>query len=472
MPPGDSAAVAASLVQQFTAEFHRDPEGVWFAPGRANLNGEHIDFHGGRCLPFALAHGTYVAAAPRTDGRLRLRTLDPELDTGAVWATPEDDGGLGSEVPSWTRYVAGVLWALRQLGSAETGSTAHSKEPASTESTSPTGHIAADLSVGEEFGADLLICSSLPIGAGLSSSASLECAVALALVSLGSELGRANPGLALDAGLSDAHRALLAQTCIRAEVEVVGAGTGGLDQTTSLRAVADHVVSLDCRDFTVDHLPVGALLQDYVLVAVDSGQPHALVTSDFSARRAESEAAATALGVTRLRDALGTSPDDAEVSQVLERFDEVAAAGSQALAGRDVSACRRRLQHALTEMVRSEQMQAVLAGLAPAGSATPGAVEAAAGELGRILSAGHESMRDAAEVSFPLADSIVSTAHDSGALGARLIGGGFGGSVLVLAARADLQTIADATAGLSDGIRLLEVMPSVPARVLPTPRLR
>ena len=93
---------------QFLNTFGREAAGTWFAPGRANLNGEHIDFHGGRCLPMALPHGTYVAAAPRTDGILQMRTLDPELDSGVI--------ASGPDAPSWTHYVSGVLWALQGLG--------------------------------------------------------------------------------------------------------------------------------------------------------------------------------------------------------------------------------------------------------------------------------------------------------------------------------------------------------------------
>lgn len=441
LQPGDPEAISASLVTQFADVFGRHPHGVWFAPGRANLNGEHIDFHGGRCLPMALRHGTYAAAAPRNDGVLRLRTLDSALDTGIVeipaersqqFPRPEHDSGI-----EWTRYVWGVLWALRRL-----------------ESTAP------ELTVGPDFGADVLICSTLPIGAGLSSSASLECAVAMAFVALGAPFGVHHPGPNLNSALADGQRATLAQACIRAEVEVVGAGTGGLDQTTSLRAVNERLASLDCRDFSVSHMHVSPLLDDYRLVAVDTGHPHTLVTSEFTDRRAESESAAAVLGVARLRDALPERPTIADVDGLLARYD--AAATTATLGGADPSACRLRLSHALNEMLRSESVHNLLA-------APSGGPDAVARKLGEAMTEGHASMRDDAQVSFPAADEAVDTVLAAGALGARLIGGGFGGSVLVLLHHENLDRVTTAAADLSPDVKFLEVTPSPSAHAVPLP---
>lgn len=436
LTPGDPEAIATALASQFAEEFGRNASGVWFAPGRVNLNGEHIDFHGGRCLPFALAHGTFAAAAARDDGVLRIRTLDSGLDTGVVSVSAD----RLADAPDWTRYVWGVLWAMRQL-----------REGGSEQD--------RDMAVGESFGAEVLIWSSLPIGAGLSSSASLECAAALAFTALGTSLGQDHPGAALDAGLTDAHRAVLAQACIRAEVEVVGAGTGGLDQTTSLRARESQLLSLDCRDFSVRRMDCADFLDEHCLIAVDTGQPHALVISEFGDRRGESEAAAAVLGVTQLRDALSEDPQAEDVQRALERFDAAADAGAPALEGFDVAACRRRLRHALTEMVRSERIADLVAD-------SGAGVERAAAEVGELMVAGHQSMRDDAEVSFPLADRVVAAVMEAGALGARLIGGGFGGSVLVLASRNDAPRIATAATDLSEGISLLEVYPAPAARVV------
>lgn len=436
---GDPRAHAASLTTRFAHVFGRPAHGVWFAPGRANLNGEHIDFHGGRCLPMALRHGTYAAAAPRTDGLLRLRTLDSQLDSG-VLEIRTDTGAADDAAPSgqrteedWTQYVWGVLWAMRQL---------EEEHP--------------ELAVGPEFGADVLIRSTLPIGAGLSSSASLECAAALAFAALGSPLGQQNSRADssrpnFNAALSDEHRAVLAQACIRAEVEVVGAGTGGLDQTTSLRAAEGQLLSLDCRDFSLEYTDAASLLADYRFVAVDTGHPHALATSQFTDRRAESEAAAAVLGVQRLREALGENPTAADVEQALRKYD--AAAAPNALGGADPDACRRRLEHALTEMLRSETIHRLLTGHGHG-------VDHAAQLIGETMTAGHASMRDKAEVSFDLADQVVETAAANGGLGARLIGGGFGGSVLMLLHQADLHSVVSAVDQLSPDIRFLTVKPS------------
>ncbi|KAA9394303.1 galactokinase [Kocuria coralli] len=387
----DLEAMGRRGFRRFQGVFGREPEGIWMSPGRANLNGEHIDFLGGRCLPMALPYGTLVAAAPRTDGLLRMRTLEPSLDAGIVEV---EVAGIGPGRPEgWTGYVAGALWAL---------------------------HIAAqdhpELAIPENFGADLLIRSTLPMGGGLSSSAALECAAILAFV--GMALGRTD--------LDDGTRAVLARACMMAEVEVVGAATGGLDQTASLRSRPEHILSLDCRDFSIEHYPAAPLLEGHRLVGVDTNTPHWLGGDEFSSRRKDAEAAARFLGAERLRDLLPEAPGQADVDAVLARWDELAPSASR-LEGHDPGDARRRLRHALTEMLRSERIDALLRH-----GADPSMAGGAPGELGRILSEGHASMRDDAEASFATADLIVAIALRRGATGARLIGGGFGGSVLAL----------------------------------------
>ncbi|TLP95064.1 galactokinase [Nesterenkonia salmonea] len=435
LAPGDPESISVALATRFSQVYNYDPEGVWFAPGRANLNGEHIDFHGGRCLPMALRHGTYVAAAPRTDGVLRLRTLDPSLDTGIVEIHDAASSPVPPEVPSWTTYVSGVLWAMAEL---------KDEHP--------------ELQLRGGTGADVLIRSTLPIGGGLSSSASLECAAALAFVAMGTPLGAENHGDDLTRALTDSLRAVLAQVCIRAEVEVVGAGTGGLDQTTSLRAAEGKLVSLDCRDFTVKRTDISFLLRDYRFLAVDTGQPHQLADGRFSARRAESEAAAAVLGVDRLRDALPEKPKKADVELKLEEFDSALEAGAD-LGEVDAGGCRRRLKHALTEMLRSEKIHKILNGDAHG-------VDNTADLVGDLMSAGHTSMKECAEVSFTLADQVVDAVVQAGASGARLIGGGFGGSVLVLVPRSRMEDITTAASRLSPDVRFLEVVPSPAARAV------
>ncbi|NLS10719.1 galactokinase [Nesterenkonia sp. MY13] len=433
--PGDPESLSAALATRFTQVFEREAEGVWFAPGRANLNGEHIDFHGGRCLPMALRHGTYVAAAAREDGLLRVRTLDSQLDSGIIEI--HDDAGSPAEAnfPSWTTYVWGVLQSLREC------------DPEYDE-----------LHLRSGFGADVLIRSTLPIGAGLSSSASLECAVALALVGTGSPLGEEHGGEDFTRALTDELRAVLAQVCIRAETEYVGAGTGGLDQTASLRGAAGKLVSLDCRDFTVKRSDISFLLRDYRFIAVETGQPHELADGRFAARRAESEAAAALLGVKQLREALPEKPKKPNVELTLEEFDRLVDEGGD-LGGHDAGACRRRLKHALTEMLRSEKIHKLLFGEAHG-------VDDTAEMIGDLMAGGHTSMRDYAEVSFEVADRMVETALSAGATGARLIGGGFGGSVLLLVRKNRVDAVTAALTKLSEQLRFLDAVPSAPARAV------
>ncbi|HIX00770.1 MAG TPA: galactokinase [Candidatus Nesterenkonia stercoripullorum] len=443
--PGDPAQHATTLAAEFTRVYGREPAGVWFAPGRANLNGEHIDFHGGRCLPTALAHGTYVAAAPRDDAVLRLRTLDEQLDDGvAVVPSPlsgadADHPRLAQDAPAWTRYVSGVLWALDQLAP---------EHP--------------EFEVDAGYGADLLISSTLPIGGGLSSSAALECAAVLAFIATGTPFGAEHPEHRLTGALDDCRRALLAAACMRAEVEVVGAGTGGLDQTVSLRGSRDHLLSLDCRDFTVRALNIAPLLRDHVLLAVDTGQAHWLGDGQFGDRRADAEAAAALLTAQPLRTLLPADPTADDVDAVLTAFDQqlkADAAGSELVRSRGVAACRRRLRHAMTEMLRSEQLLAALERL-------PADPIEAASSIGEILTQGHLSMREDAEVSFDEADDVVDVALQGDALGARLIGGGFGGSVLALLRAGDVDDITAALLRKQPKLRFVNVVPSEPARAL------
>lgn len=397
LPHPDHDELARHGVEHFEQVFGRRPTGIWHSPGRANLNGEHIDFLGGRCLPLALPYSTFVAAAPRTDGLLRMRTLEPSLDTGIVEIRTTEIGPGRPE--GWTGYVAGSLWGLHEAAGGLPG-----------------------LEIPDGFGADLLIRSTLPVGGGLSSSAALECASVLAFAGL--LTGRDDH--------DDDVRARLAHACMMAEVQVVGADTGGLDQTASLRAIPGHVVSLDCRDFSISYRPADSLMRGHRLIAVDTRTPHWLGGDEFSSRRRDAEAAARFLGTERLRDLLPEDPQQADVDAVLARW-QAAAPDAEQLEGRDPDDALRRLRHALTEMLRSEQIDRLLA---------TGSDDVAAA-VGQVLTAGHASMRDDAEASFPAADLIVPTALEAGARGARLIGGGFGGSVLILAPEAHAEAIVE-----------------------------
>jgi galactokinase len=362
-------------------------DGVWSAPGRVNLIGEHTDYNEGLCLPLALPLRTRVAASRRDDD---LVVMSSE---GFGRVLRVDLGQVGPGRPKgWAAYVAGVLWALRQAGH-------------------------------DVGGMDLAFASDVPSGAGLSSSAALECSVAAAASDL----------FGLGLLESDQGRAELAEACVRAENEVAGAATGGMDQAVSLRAREGHLMLLDCQDGSVEH--VRADLTGHTLLVIDTRSPHALVDGQYEARRRDCERAAAAAGVPSLR---GLGVDD--LPRLLATVDEVVG---------------RRARHVLTENVRVGEVVADLArGDLPA--------------VGRTLSAGHASLRDDFEVTVPHLDVAVEAALDAGALGSRMTGGGFGGSTVALVPVGGLDAVRDgvcaAFAGRGwDAPDFYEATPSGPA---------
>ena len=324
------------------------PEQMWLAPGRANLIGEHTDYNQGWVLPFALDLGVTVAASRRGDGVLAIRSRQAP---GAPADLPLAALAPGA-VTGWAAYPAGVAWALRGAGHPLAG------------------------------GASLAIDSDLPQGAGLSSSAALECAAALALDGL--------HGL-------DLPRPQLATLAQRAENDFVGVPSGIMDQSASLLSRAGHALLLDCRTGVTADVPLDPAAAGLALLIVDTGARHALGDGRYAQRRSECEQAAARLGVGSLRDV--TSP--AEVGRL------------------DDPVLRRRARHVVTENGRVKQAVALLTGGDLAG-------------VGALLCASHASLRDDFEVSWPEADVAVEAAMAAGALGARMMGGGFGGSALAL----------------------------------------
>jgi galactokinase len=337
-------------VQALEATFHeaygRPSDGIWHAPGRVNLIGEHTDYNDGLVLPFALEQGVSVAAARRDDGVLELRSLQAAGEA----ATVRLDTLAPGEARGWAAYAAGVAWALREAGH-------------------------------EIGGAALLIDSDLPQGAGLSSSAALECAVALALCDL--------------SGL-DVPRGELARLAQRAENDFVGMPCGIMDQSASLLCTAGNALLLDCRSGLAGQVPLD--LDGLTLLVIDTRASHELVDGEYASRRAECERAARTLGVPALRDVTDLPA---------------------ALASLDDPVLRRRTRHIVTENHRVE----ATAGLLRAG---------AVAEVGAMLTAAHLSLRDEFEVSWPEADVAVESAVRAGARGGRMVGGGFGGSVIAL----------------------------------------
>jgi galactokinase len=339
-----------SLFTQITG---RAPDGLWSAPGRVNLIGEHTDYNEGFVLPFAIDRRTIVAAGARADAVIRVAsTFSDDVVEIALGDLDAARGQAG-----WADYPLGVAWAL--------------------------GRSAADLAAVP--GVDLVIDSNVPVGAGLSSSAAIECAVALALDDLW-RLGLARPALARVGQL--------------AENEFVGAPTGIMDQSASLLGEADAAVFLDCRTLASEVVPLGFAAAGLTLLVMDTGVSHSHATGGYGERRASCEAGAAALGVASLRD---LTIDD--LPRARAELDDVTF---------------RRVRHVVTENQRVLDVVATLRS------------EGASG-IGALLDASHTSMRDDFEISVPELDLAVETAREHGALGSRMTGGGFGGAAIALA---------------------------------------
>ncbi|MFB7309837.1 galactokinase [Streptomyces sp. NPDC056192] len=375
------------LVTAFTELYGTAPEGVWAAPGRVNLIGEYTDFNDGFVMPLALPHTARAAVARRTDGELRLHSTD--VPGGVVQLRVDElapHSGHG-----WAAYPAGVVWALGEAGHQVTG-------------------------------ADIQLTSTVPTGAGLSSSAALEVVTALALNDL------------FELGLSASELAVLAQ---RAENAFVGVPCGVMDQMASACCTDGHALHLDTRDLTQRQVPFDLAAHGLRLLVVDTRVKHALGDGAYAERRAGCEAGARALGIGTLRDL---------------PYDGLGAAlDSLAESGADESVVRY-VRHVVSDNARVEQVIALL---------DAGDVRA----TGPVLTAGHVSLRDDLRVSCPELDLVVSTANAAGALGARMTGGGFGGSAIVLVEEADADAVTKSVleAFTSAGYATPGVFPAVPS---------
>ena len=337
----------------FRARFGGGPDGAWLAPGRANLMGEHTDYNDGFVLPFALGQGVTAAAARRAERRLTVCSRQEPGDIVEV----DLDGLAPGRVTGWAAYPAGVAWALEAAGH---------RVP----------------------GACIAIDSDLPAGAGLSSSAALECATALALTSLGD---------------LDIPRAELVTIARRAENEFAGVPTGIMDQSASLLCQAGHALLLDCRSLEASQVPFDPAAGRAGLLLINTRARHELTDGEYGRRRAECEEAARRLGIPSLRDLTNLGDTDRLTDPVL----------------------RRRARHVVSDNQRVLEVVALL-------RAPPGLSADNYREIGRLLTQAHVSLRDDFEVSWPEADAAVEAALAGGAAGARMIGGGFGGSVLAL----------------------------------------
>ncbi|MEU2898812.1 galactokinase [Streptomyces sp. NPDC001273] len=385
-----SAAVAGSVAERFEQLYGFAPEGVWAAPGRVNLIGEHTDYNDGFVMPFALPHTAVAAVSRRDDGVLRLHSADVSAPVAELTVEALAPGAD----KRWTAYPAGVVWALREAGHTVTG-------------------------------ADIHLASSVPAGAGLSSSAALEVVVALALDDL--------YGLGLRGWQ-------LARLCQRAENVYVGAPVGIMDQTASACCESGHALFLDTRDLSQRQIPFDLAAEGMRLLVVDTRVKHSHSEGEYGRRREGCEKGAALLGVDALRDV----PYDGLDAALARLGDE--------------DEVRRLVRHVVTEDQRVERVVSLL----EAGDTRA---------IGPLLVEGHTSLRDDFRVSCPELDLVVDTAVAAGALGARMTGGGFGGSAIVLAEETDVPAVTKAveeafTAAGHKSPRVFEAVPAAGARRL------
>ncbi|MGE5830716.1 MAG: galactokinase [Micromonosporaceae bacterium] len=355
---------------RFAERYGVAPALTWAAPGRVNLIGEHTDYNGGFVLPFALPRLTEVAAGPTNAPQW---TVWSEANGETVHFGPEELGP--GAVTGWAAYVAGVVWALRSSG--------------------------VDIAP-----ARLAIASDVPLGAGLSSSAALECAVLGALVDLNRAGGAGQGG---GAALPRSQWPLIAQT---AENAYVGVPSGIMDQFAVTLCRPDHALFLDCRTRHHDDVPLLLNPAGLAIMVIDTRAPHRRVRGEYGARRATCVAAATALGLAALRDI-----DDLDA----------------ALAALPAGPARARVRHVVTENQRV---------LATVDALRNGRIRA----IGPLLTASHASLRDDYQVSVAELDVAVDAALGAGALGARMTGAGFGGCVIALVESEYAEDVVDAVA--------------------------
>ena len=340
-----------STARAFEERSGRRPDGVWSAPGRVNLIGEHTDYNDGLVFPFAIERRTWAAVGMREDRLLTVHSgAMPEPAQASLDALDP------SEFDGWSAYVFGVVWAMRERG----------------------------VSLDGRVGVDIMLTSDVPLGAGLSSSAAIECGVALALNDL------------WDLGLS---RRELIYVCQLAENGAVGAPTGNMDQTASLMGEAGHGVLIDVRAETADPVALHFADEDLELLVIDTRVHHEHATGGYGARRRSCEEGAAAMGVPSLRDL--SESDLPRAAEVLD--DETF----------------RRVKHVVTENARVARTAQVVQADGPRA-------------IGDLLVQSHASMRDDFEISVPELDLAVETALANGAIGARMTGGGFGGAAIAL----------------------------------------
>ena len=333
------------IEKKFLETFGEEPDLVAAAPGRVNLIGEHIDYSDGFVLPFAIKDRTLVAARKRNDSTVRIASAQRRNKIVTVDINQVKPGLKGE----WERYALGVLWAM-----------------------------------GIKEGVDLLIDGNVPLGAGLSSSAALECSVATAMNHL------------FDLGFNLEELARLTQ---KAENQYVGVPCGIMDQSVSLMATQGSALLLDCRDLSTKNISLDVASKGLELLIIDTQAHHALTDGGYAERRASCESVVVKLGITSLRE---LSMEQLENSRALLTETEFV-----------------RARHAVTEMKRVLECVDALS-------------NSDFEKVGHLINQSHTSLRDDYTVSCPELDTAVEAALSAGALGSRMVGGGFGGSAIAL----------------------------------------
>jgi galactokinase len=369
------------LSAAFETAYGFPPTGIWAGPGRVNLIGEHVDYNGGVMLPFAIDRDIRLAARLRDDGVFRAASAQSD----GIFGIALDDVTAGS-VPGWLGYPAGVARYVRDLGG--------------------------------PGGADIFVSGNIPGGSGLSSSAALECATAVAMVELG--------GVSIDP-------LALALLCQRAENVIVGVPCGLMDQTASMMSTAGHALMIEAEGPRVEQVPFDPAAEGLTVTVLVTNAVHSLADGQYAERRASCEKAAEILGVRTLREAVGMP-----LAEIEQRLDD--------------PVLFKRTRHVVTEIERT--LKAV--GLLRAGDLLA---------VAPLISASHVSLRDDYEVSCAELDTAVEAALSVGALGARMIGGGFGGSAIAIVPVALVGAVDEAVhaAFAEQGFRAPAVFDALPA---------
>lgn len=335
----------SSIEEKFLETFGEEPDLIAAAPGRVNLIGEHIDYSEGFVLPFAIKDRTNVAIRKRDDSTVRIASAQRRNKVVTVDINNVKPGLKGE----WERYALGVLWSM-----------------------------------GVKTGVDLMIDGHVPLGAGLSSSAALECSVATAVNHL------------FDMGFSLEDLARLTQ---KAENQYVGVPCGIMDQSVSLMATTGSALLLDCRDLSTRNIPFDVASSGLELLIIDTQAHHALTDGGYAERRASCESVAAKLGIKSMRELSMAQLDSAKES--LTQVEYI------------------RARHAVSEMQRVLDCVEALS-------------KSDFVKVGELINQSHASLRDDYTVSCPELDTAVDAALAAGAFGSRMVGGGFGGSAIAL----------------------------------------